>query len=129
MLRVTFPDLRLKTADYEKAAEFFNICRSKGVQGSNTDFLICAISVNRDYPIFTTDRDFEKFQKLEHHERNSDFNETGINIKIELEKIIENIFVNPYAPKWYFNVVKEIVAKFSLNINVNLSNLSKEPLY
>ena len=28
-----------------EAAKFFNVCRSKGIQGSNTDFLICAVAV------------------------------------------------------------------------------------
>jgi predicted nucleic acid-binding protein len=59
----TFPDLTLETTDYEKAANFYNICRQKGIQGSNTDFLICAVSVNRDLEIFTIDKDFENFQK------------------------------------------------------------------
>ena len=59
----SFPDLELTTADYERAAEFFNLNRGRGVQGSNTDFLICAVAVERDLSIFTTDRDFENFQK------------------------------------------------------------------
>lgn len=58
----SFPDLELTTRDYESAAEFFNLCRSKGVQGSNTDFLICAIAARNKTPIFTTDRDFILFQ-------------------------------------------------------------------
>ena len=57
-----FPNLELNIADYELAAEFFNTCRSNGVQGSNTDFLICAAAANRNYSIFTTDKDFENFQ-------------------------------------------------------------------
>ena len=57
-----FPDLELNIADYELAAEFFNTCRSNGIQGSNTDFLICATAVNRGYSIFTTDKDFENFK-------------------------------------------------------------------
>ena len=57
-----FPDLELMTQDYECAAEFFNLCRTKGVQGSNTDFLICAIAERHKTPIFTTDRDFTQFQ-------------------------------------------------------------------
>lgn len=57
-----FPDLTLVTADYELAAEFFNLCRRNGIQGSNTDFLICAAAYRRDYEIFTTDRDFQNFQ-------------------------------------------------------------------
>lgn len=59
-----FPDLRLHTEDYELAARFFNQCRSRGVQGSNTDFLICAIAARRDNRVFSTDRDFEAFEKL-----------------------------------------------------------------
>ena len=57
-----FPDLQLTCEDYELAAEFFNTCRSRGVQGSNTDFLICAVAHRRSYQIFTSDRDFENFQ-------------------------------------------------------------------
>ena len=57
-----FPDLELTTEDYELAAEFFNTCRTKGVQGSNTDFLLCAVAHRRGYSIFTTDKDFENFR-------------------------------------------------------------------
>ena len=57
-----FPDLPIETSDYERAAEFFNTCRRQGVQGSNTDFLSCAIAEKHDLAIFTTDRDFESFQ-------------------------------------------------------------------
>lgn len=54
----SFPDLPLAMEDYVKAAEFFVACRSKGVQGSNTDFLLCAVSWRTKMPIFTTDKDF-----------------------------------------------------------------------
>ncbi len=58
-----FPDLSIETNDYEIAAEFYNMCRKTGIQGSNTDFLICAISANHDLPIFSVDKDFEQFEK------------------------------------------------------------------
>ncbi|MBD2777430.1 type II toxin-antitoxin system VapC family toxin [Iningainema tapete] len=57
-----FPDLELTTEDYELAAEFYNTCRIHGIQGANTDFLLCAVAHRRDYTIFTTDKDFESFQ-------------------------------------------------------------------
>jgi predicted nucleic acid-binding protein len=53
-----FPDLGLSTPDYERAAEFFNLCRARGVQGSNTDFLLCAAAERHGVPILTTDGDF-----------------------------------------------------------------------
>ncbi len=58
-----FDDFSITTKDYERAAEFFNLCRSKGVQGSNTDYLICAVSSNNRFPIFTSDKDFEIYSK------------------------------------------------------------------
>ncbi|HEY1476711.1 MAG TPA: PIN domain-containing protein [Chthoniobacterales bacterium] len=58
-----FPDEVLETEDYERAAKFFNDCRRKGIQGSNTDFLICAAAANRGHAIFTTDRDFQRFRE------------------------------------------------------------------
>jgi predicted nucleic acid-binding protein len=57
----SFPDLPILTEDYITAARFFNLCRSKGVQGSNTDFLICAVAVRYECSIYTTDKDFEMF--------------------------------------------------------------------
>ena len=58
-----FEDLPLAMADYEKAAEVFNTCRANGVQGSSTDFLICAVSINHQLPIFSVDNDFLNYQK------------------------------------------------------------------
>lgn len=58
-----FPDLPLLAEDYVTAAKFFNVCRSNCIQGSNTDFLICAVAVRHDLAIFTTDRDFPKFAR------------------------------------------------------------------
>ena len=59
-----FPDIALEAEDYEDAASFFNRCRAKGVQGSNTDFLICAVAARRRFGILTTDTDFLHFAKV-----------------------------------------------------------------
>ena len=59
-----FPDLVLDSEDYEEAARFFNLCRARGVQGSNTDFLICAAGARREMPILTTDDDFIRYARL-----------------------------------------------------------------
>ena len=60
----SFPDLPVCTADHVLAARFFNLCRSKGIQGSNTDFLICALATQHKMPIYTTDNDFTHFAKF-----------------------------------------------------------------
>jgi len=59
----SFPDLPILTEDYVTAAKFFNHCRSKGIQGSNTHFLICAVAVRNRFSIYTTDQDFDLFSK------------------------------------------------------------------
>lgn len=59
----TFEDLNLEQEDYEQAAEFFNTCRKSGIQGSQVDFLICAVAERRGLPIFTSDKDFELYSK------------------------------------------------------------------
>ena len=59
----SFPDLPALTEDYVTAAKYFNRCRSKGIQGSNTDFLICAIANRNKFSIYTTDKDLELFSK------------------------------------------------------------------
>ncbi len=58
-----FPNLPLGAEDYELAADYFNICRRNGLQGANTDFLICATANRRNYEIFTTDKDFIGFSQ------------------------------------------------------------------
>ena len=59
-----FPDLELTSEDYEDAAAAFNRCRERGIQGSNTDFLICAAAMRRDLAIYTTDGDFRHFRRV-----------------------------------------------------------------
>ena len=59
-----FPDIALTTTDYEQAARNYNRCRAKGIQGSNTDFLICAAAQRRDLAILTTDGDFEAYGRI-----------------------------------------------------------------
>jgi len=58
-----FVDVPLTADDYVTAAKFYNLCRAKGIQGSNTDFLICAVAVRYSMSVFTTDGDFPHFAK------------------------------------------------------------------
>jgi len=59
-----FSDASVDATDYEEAATCFNRCRTKGLQGSNTDFLICAVSIRRKFAILTTDKDFAGFARV-----------------------------------------------------------------
>ena len=59
-----FPDEPLVTEDFEHAAQCNNQCRSKGISGSHTDFLICAVALSRGWQIFTTDPDFDSYASV-----------------------------------------------------------------
>lgn len=60
----SFLDLPVVTDDYERAAQFYSLCRSSGIQGSSTDFLICAVAYRYGLEIFTTDHDFSGYEKV-----------------------------------------------------------------
>jgi predicted nucleic acid-binding protein len=59
-----FRDLAIETEDYELAAEYFNKARKNGIQGSNTDFLLCAVSTRNRMPVFTTGKDFINYKSI-----------------------------------------------------------------
>jgi predicted nucleic acid-binding protein len=58
-----FPDVPLRTGHFELAADFNNQWRKHGVQGSHTDFLICAVAHLERLGVFTMDRDFTHYSK------------------------------------------------------------------
>jgi predicted nucleic acid-binding protein len=59
-----FENTLILDIDSESAAELCNKCRKSGIQGSQIDFLICAVAKRLDIPIFTTDKDFTHYQRI-----------------------------------------------------------------
>jgi hypothetical protein len=58
-----YPDGHFNEEIHEQAAKFYNLCRSKGVQGSHIDFMICAYSVTKKMKILSKDQDFKRYAK------------------------------------------------------------------
>lgn len=59
-----FVDIPLSSDDYINAAQAFNRCRSKGIQGSHIDFLICSVAQNYNLSIYTADKDFISYASV-----------------------------------------------------------------
>lgn len=59
-----FPDQAVWSSDHVRAARMYNQCRSKGVQGTTIDMLICAVSERLKAAIFTADRDFLGYSRV-----------------------------------------------------------------
>jgi hypothetical protein len=57
-------DVPLETGHYELASQLFNQCRKQGIPGSRIDFIICAVCMIHNVPVFTLDKDFEKYKKF-----------------------------------------------------------------
>ena len=57
-----FPNLPLDEEDDETAG-YYNRLRQRGLQGTGTDLLICAVAVRRGLKIFTTDTGFAAYAK------------------------------------------------------------------
>lgn len=67
----SFPDRFIESNEFVLAARFFNHCRSKGIQGSGIDFIICACCVEWGFPILSKDKDYDLYKKhlpIELHE-------------------------------------------------------------
>jgi len=64
MLKLSgFNNYEVQLDDHDLAAKYFNECLTKGIQGSQTDFLICAIAHRFNLEIFTEDKDFNNYKK------------------------------------------------------------------
>src|SRR5205823_1116838 len=55
-----FPEIVLRADDYERAAEFYNFCRSKGEQAANVDLLLCGVSARHRVAVYSLDGDFTR---------------------------------------------------------------------
>ena len=58
-----FDDLPPEIDDYERAAEFGNVCTRAGIAATTVDMLICAMAASRGLPILTTDDDFKLYAR------------------------------------------------------------------
>lgn len=58
-----------------------------------------------------------------------DMTPTGLPIGVNLEALIELIYVHPFAPTWFSDIVRELVAKQELKIEVRQSMLGDSPLW
>lgn len=70
--------------------------------------------------IESVERDFDEL-------KSRDENPRGINAKIDIAQTIDAIYVNPYAPKWYYDAVRAVLTKFSIDTQLEWSQIADEP--
>jgi predicted nucleic acid-binding protein len=58
-----FPHLGIDAEDYDRAAEFFNVCRAEGVTGGPIDMLISSVAYRHSIPVFAVDTDYAMYAR------------------------------------------------------------------
>lgn len=53
----------------------------------------------------------------------------GLNVPVKIDELIEKIFVSPNAPKWIADIIRSLVTKYEINVDVVQSDLAAKPLY
>lgn len=49
---------------------------------------------------------------------------TGIEIKVNLESLIQNVYISPYAPDWFSEVVSDLISRYGYKLNVHPSSMA-----
>lgn len=55
--------------------------------------------------------------------------EHGVNVKVDLNELIKDIYIFPTAPTWFKSLVVSICEKYSINCTINHSSLNKDPVF
>lgn len=74
-------------------------------------------------------KSFEYEQEVRAIIQGKDGHDGGIEKKVDLEKLISAIYISPYAPQWFEDVVVDIVDKYELRKPVYHSDMAKQPFY
>lgn len=53
----------------------------------------------------------------------------GRSMPVNLNNLIDNIYVAPNVPQWFFDLVQNVVYRYQLDLIVNQSNLSEQPIF
>ncbi|WP_317929923.1 hypothetical protein [Halioxenophilus sp. WMMB6] len=58
-----------------------------------------------------------------------DANAKYVEIDIDPQKLIQSVHVSPSAPSWFGDLVRQLLVRYGLSVNVENSNLYSRPVY
>lgn len=53
----------------------------------------------------------------------------GVPIDVDLDILIDSIYISPYAGNWFVDIVKDVLKKYNLDKQVFHSDMAKQPLH
>lgn len=70
------------------------------------------------------------YQKSFIHDISNDANlSNGLGVKVDLNILVENIYVSPSSPQWFYDLVCSSIEKFGFKFNVKRSKLIDKPIF
>ncbi|WP_177760959.1 DUF2971 domain-containing protein [Flavobacterium sp. I3-2] len=57
------------------------------------------------------------------HNWNCELNVNGKYLKVDINELIEEIIISPFAPKWFFDIIEDILIKYNLKKTIKYSVL------
>ena len=56
-------------------------------------------------------------------------NDRGLQVPVDLARLIERVYVSPKSPSWIAALIENILEKYEIDVSVHHSDLSSGPLY
>lgn len=83
------------------------------------------------HPFFTKRESFsnENEVRIAEYKGDDEFESKGIYVDIDVEKLIDEIRLEPESPNWFEDLVIEVTDDLGYEIDVNRSELERTPLY
>lgn len=53
----------------------------------------------------------------------------GLKIKVDIERLVENIYIAPSAPNWFADLVRALVQRYGYDFQVVHSKLNEQPVF
>ena len=74
-------------------------------------------------------KSFEHEREVRAVLRNHDTKASGVSIPVNIHTLIDKIYISPYAPKWFEEVVNNVMEKYEVSKPVVCSDMAQKPFY
>ena len=129
-------DARIRNlADFERGLLDYDHERDRDLIDFQPDYLVFALGEN--VPALESDAEpiwYKRTAFKHENEVRAIFHEVGtclegMPVKMDLNIIIERVYISPSAPSWFAILVKRVMNKYGLNKPVEYSRLDEKPIY
>ena len=114
-----------KSTLYVRAIAVKYIDYNKEKTGLSTPFLFKRLTFAHEQEMRLIIQD----DSMQGDPRPSRFPKGGDYVPIDVSRLIESIYISPYAPEWFTGVVQSIITKYGFGFPVHKSTLSDSPIH